>query len=160
MAPTRLKTFDLHFTVAYWRVIQPNHKAVPVIQNVVRNYVTIISTHSSLIRFHHVCAHTWLGQHDWAQNLLCPYTFVPTHVCAHTRLCPDTIVPRHVCAQTRLCPHTFVPTHVCAQTRLCPDTFVPIHDCARTHLGPDMFVPRHICAPTRSMARHDDVLGQ
>ena len=46
----RLKPCNLHFTVAYWRGIQPNHKAVPAIQNIVRSYVTIISTHSSLIK--------------------------------------------------------------------------------------------------------------
>ena len=48
--PMRLKPCNLHFTVAYWRGIQPNHKAVPAIQNIVRSYVTIISTHSSLIK--------------------------------------------------------------------------------------------------------------
>ena len=46
----RLKPCNLHFTVAFWRGIQPNHKAVPAIQNIVRSYVTIISTHSSLIK--------------------------------------------------------------------------------------------------------------
>ena len=46
----RLKPCNLHFTVAYWRGIQPNHKAVPAIQKIVRSYVTIISTHSSLIK--------------------------------------------------------------------------------------------------------------
>ena len=46
----RLKSCNLHFTAVYWRGIQPNHKAVPAIQKIVRRYVTIISTHSSLIK--------------------------------------------------------------------------------------------------------------
>ena len=51
LALMRLKPCNLHFTVAYWRGIQPNHKAVPAIQNIVRSYVTyIISTHSSSIK--------------------------------------------------------------------------------------------------------------
>ena len=94
-------------------------------------------------RFHHVCAHTWLGPHDWA------HTTVPRHDCAQTWLCPDTIVSSHNCAQTRLCPDTIVPRHDCAaQTQLCPDTIVPRHDCAQTRLCPDTIVPRHDCAQT------------
>ena len=92
------------------------------------------------IWLHHVCAHTWLGPHDWAQTWLCPDTIVPRHDCDQTWLCPETIVPRHDCAQTRLSPR-----HDCAQTRLCPDTSVP----------------RHISAPTRIIVvRYDHVLGQ
>ena len=102
-----------------------------------------------LLRFHNVCAHTWLGPHDCAQTRLCPHmfvcpdTFVPTHASAQTYLCPDTFVPRHVCAQTLLFPDTFVPRHICAQTRLCPDTFVPRHFCAQTWLCPLTLVPQH-----------------
>ena len=50
LALMRLKLCSLHFTVAYWRGIQPNHKAVPAIQKIVRNYVTIICPHQSLIQ--------------------------------------------------------------------------------------------------------------
>ena len=45
-----VKALQLALHCRYWRGIQPNHKAVPAIQNIVRSYVTIISTHSSLIK--------------------------------------------------------------------------------------------------------------
>ena len=76
-------------------------------------HYAIIQLWWTTCRFQHVCAHTWLGPHDWG------HTTVPRHDCAQTRLCPDMIVPRHDCAQTHL---------ICAQTRLCPGTLVPQHE--------------------------------
>ena len=45
-----VKALQLALHCRLLRGIQPNHKAVPAIQKIVRSYVTIISTHSSLIK--------------------------------------------------------------------------------------------------------------
>ena len=75
----RLEPCNLHFTVAYWRGIQPNHKAVTAILNIVRSYVTIISTHSSSIKgIIHGNKHVMSAQFvdrlnvSSARHMLCP----------------------------------------------------------------------------------------
>ena len=64
-----VKALQLALQEFNWRGIQPNHKAVPAIQKIVRSYVTIISTHPSLIKGKINLEGSGKPRHEWVPVL-------------------------------------------------------------------------------------------